>query len=1637
MSGSTANEDVLREFSDQAALKADKDFIVGQLRDIYKEYLKVADLKISISGKTSTKAILDESRQLDGVMKGLTKTANTLLDTSVKLEQSRDRDARKMAQQRVEATEYNSQLKLQAQLQNAVVGSLEYAKLKVKDLQYQREILNVTTEKGLKKQLELDQQISTLEDFIGKNSYRREKVTEEPPSSPAPAPANKDIPFTTNLKDLEEERIRTLNATGDAVSDLDEKTTAAELSAIEWGKTMKENEQTLNENKVAVSQLSEAEQARVAALDETIRKLIDVRSALKGNSDAQKQLLKDVVSGATGPDEYRDKMAKLIETEFSLKRQQSDLSKGLKESTKDALGLTDAYVILDRQYKEAAKSAQALGAEAKIDPSLAGKAEEAAAKAKLLGDQLKDIDATVGKTGRNVGNYAEAFEKPFQILKQTLDEVKAKISSGSFSGKELQELQKQEVILNEVTKSISVSFTDAKSAAASYSQVANTLTKTFGAGSPVVQSFGAEVEKVKRSFGEGQSVAGPFREAITFIQNELAKTRQELSNINETDPGFAEKSTKADFFQKVLLNLDRTFRTTRSEVYAFTDANSALGKRFGINSQIFQDFTEIIATGANRVRDAQKVLAFQANDTKYLDGVVQSVNSVVAAYGVWQAAAALTGDDNAELQKTMVKLQAIMTIVMSLQQIYTALQTKSAAVQTILAARTALLNGVERAQVAIKEALTVATVQQVSATEAQVVVQGEAVLATEAQAVSSAETTGALEVQTVATVEAAVATRALSTVLLASGIGAAILLIGAAAVYVTSKFGNYTDEMGLNIEEQTKYQEALGASYQAMEKLNEAINDNNSFVVNNTANELSAAEKIGNSQDKLYEKKKAINDLNKQIAQERLDKALNDADVAIVDNSLNKTQKLAKVIAQNQFERERASKAIIVLEKDIANLREAGETNEADKTEKILQREKAKLTAAENALTYFQGAVQAKNKINKDSDDDETVNNKRVTDEERKLALDTAKAEVDINVDKNNRIIANDRSTLNEKISAIRNNAAEQRKAAAAENTAVQTDPTQSPQVKQEAAIKYANELIKITRSSGEQQLKTREEFRIRDLNALLEELRTKSDLITKYNDQIADSEAVSEEQRLIAAKRAAEARLEVLQATFKNTLQSAGISDPDIERIKKEGYFKIENKKITDEELKKLILKFNTDQQTWATDLNAKLIAIQKDYFQKDQDLREKNLREIRTYYDEKTNAALQTNTAKQVELDNAYIKRSIGEKEYLRLSKELERTSAKELLIIQKNSLAESLAQIKDAGGVKLQLEAELKEKEKILATSKDDKEKAAAAIRISIITEELKKITEVIDKESEMYKKLQEMIKNISKGNVGSFDAMKAEILGVLKDIQEYADKVFSVISGALGVSIDNQKNAIAEQEDERQRRNDQEIIEIEATATTAINTEQDKADKIAIIRARSDVQKRQSDKEQRLLDREKAKLDKEKALFDIAINTAKAVVADLGMPWKIAFDLAFGLSQAAIVSATPLPRFKGGLGKDYEGLGIVGDGYRAEVIARKSGEVEYTPATPTTTYIKKGDRIYADTDSFLTTLLRSANEDAAVKITVSSPAQAQSPDITKELRGIRQAIVEKRETHIFGTQGSVMSIIKSGSHWIKYIEDQTNW
>lgn len=139
---------VIDQFFDLPALKKQKEDAAALVQQYIDSIKGIPSIRAQVADTSNLKQSVAAMNELAGAN---AKTA----ESTVKVVAATKQLSQAQALTNAQTAETNNQLKVRAQLENAVAGSLEESKLKVKQLEYQLSILNTTTEKGAAKKREL------------------------------------------------------------------------------------------------------------------------------------------------------------------------------------------------------------------------------------------------------------------------------------------------------------------------------------------------------------------------------------------------------------------------------------------------------------------------------------------------------------------------------------------------------------------------------------------------------------------------------------------------------------------------------------------------------------------------------------------------------------------------------------------------------------------------------------------------------------------------------------------------------------------------------------------------------------------------------------------------------------------------------------------------------------------------------------------------------------------------------------------------------------------------------------------------------------------------------------------------------------------------------------------------------------------------------------------------------------------------------------------------------------------------------------------------------------------------------------------------------------------------------------------
>lgn len=980
------------------------------------------------------------------------------------------------------------------------------------------------------------------------------------------------------------------------------------------------------------------------------------------------------------------------------------------------------------------------------------------------------------------------------------------------------------------------------------------LNKEIDKNTEFIRANADAAEKQRMNIG---NYAGTFSEAFSVLKSELQNVRDQLANMDKSGAGFEQLAKQEQMLTQLTENLSVGFSSTKQELRAYQEAAKQVGLTLGQQSQIFQDFAAEVGEVKDKVGDLQAFIEFNSKDTKYLEGAIQAVNGLVGAYGAAQGAIALFGDDNEELQKQMVKLQALLTIINGLQQVQAAIQSESAAMQTILAAKSKLLSTAKIVETAMFGAATVAVEGETGAMVANVV-------ANEAVAGSA--------------VAATVATTGLRAALIATGIGAIILGLVAAVVWLGSKIMDWAKADDTAAKSQNALSEATAKQSEQIQRQIELISERYSITIKELEKELALSSAAGESTEKRLAIEKKLADLKKKQADEKLSAKIAEAEEIYRKDGLKgidalNTAQSAYLVKYRNF----TSQIIGLIELQ----KEAISANDKDAIEGYQKRIDELQKQADNEKKGADDIDKIKSEA-LDADKEKQVKALEISkfnaDEHRKFVMATANLEADMIQAKNAIILGNERSTLDERLAAMKSNADAQRKLIEAQKRDVLNDPAnQLGNGKYNSAgniaiAKAAEEEKKLTLQTADAVNKIKEDYRKRDLAANYDILKGRKQMEIDALNDIAKNEALSFNMRLNAMSSSYKKQQSLVEADKNYQLEIA----------KTTGATEVEKQRIID----------NARNQS---------IRLESDYFKQSEVFVADHFAKVRETI---------KNHGAEMESLAGHAAEVLNNQDYLGYSKSVQ---------VLNRSLLDK----------KISLEEYNREREKL------DKDSSVKTLENQVYALKVALDDTAINGEARLAieRKIAEMELNIQDQKNAKLKEGRQKLNEKLKEL---AGELVNVFSSIMEGGYDREKNELEALKKKKEEFYAGEINNIKNSTLTKA----EQADAIKVLQADQEAQKVAIERRQKEVDIRRAKFERAMSIANIIQNTAVAITKTLAVGGFFAIPLsitlgAIGAAQIASILARPIPAYADGTDDHPGGMAIVGEGKHKELVSTSKG------------------------------------------------------------------------------------------------------
>jgi hypothetical protein len=289
-----------------------------------------------------------------------------------------------------------------------------------------------------------------------------------------------------------------------------------------------------------------------------------------------------------------------------------------------------------------------------VDSKVAAGFKQASAE---INKQTTAVKNVAGATKGNLDDLAKATKNVSGTFAQAFQD--GVITSLMEAGVSVEDFSHKLSLLNETNPA--------------FAQLSKSLTDTVAR----IKETATALEVLEGSGGAGTA-------AFAQLEDQLIKDQQELKDIvvqidalkkATEDKGELPPLVPPGATEKVI-SLKTELKNLKAEI-----ANA-----IATNQDYGESFDALVARAGHlddAIDDASKSIKRAGSDTRSLDGLISITTGVAGGFAVAQGAAALFGDESEELQKTLLKVNAVMSIMQGLQAIQNVSLKESSALQLI------------------------------------------------------------------------------------------------------------------------------------------------------------------------------------------------------------------------------------------------------------------------------------------------------------------------------------------------------------------------------------------------------------------------------------------------------------------------------------------------------------------------------------------------------------------------------------------------------------------------------------------------------------------------------------------------------------------------------------------------------------------------------------------------------------------------------------------------------------------------------------------------------------------------------------------------------------------------------------------
>lgn len=276
---------------------------------------------------------------------------------------------------------------------------------------------------------------------------------------------------------------------------------------------------------------------------------------------------------------------------------------------------------------------------------------------------LKDIRAEFVEIKNETAQSKDAATKAFQAM----------AAGGDAASKELSEWveksRQQQKAIDELTKKLKA-LQSANKSAFDDSEIKDYENE--------IEKLNSEIADLQRQLKGVSNTPGPTKanEDFKALANTIDAAKAQLASLKPDSAAFKQLASEVKAGEVVLASLGQESEETGDKMESakkqLKDMVVTLQnlKLEGLdNTKVYQDLKGAAGELKDTIADVNDEIKSVASDTSGIDKAMRGIDLATNAFAGFQGIMALTGSENEDLQKTLVKLNAIMLVTQSLQQV--------------------------------------------------------------------------------------------------------------------------------------------------------------------------------------------------------------------------------------------------------------------------------------------------------------------------------------------------------------------------------------------------------------------------------------------------------------------------------------------------------------------------------------------------------------------------------------------------------------------------------------------------------------------------------------------------------------------------------------------------------------------------------------------------------------------------------------------------------------------------------------------------------------------------------------------------------------------------------------------------------